>query len=249
MPLVVTSAAGANGDGYGALLAFDDDGRPLGPFTRDARIADPRGLGVSRNDGLLFVNSGTDRVPAIDRDGVVVRDSGPIDGLNPGGGNFGPDGRYYVGLRSARTIMALAPGLDGRDDHMGAGSPGALARSGEIRLARAAASPMNAIQSPRGSLTWADAVTAPTPHRAKCRWTTRIFRSVGPAIRGRLRIRVKSGHKGIAGEIASWQQCLAIQSNSLTRLGTGSDADSSPVSGNRPADSRKECAQFQWDSA
>lgn len=118
MPLVVTSAAGANGDGYGALLAFDDDGRPRGPFTRDARIADPRGLGVSRNDGLLFVNSGTDRVLAIDRDGVVVRDSGPIDGLNPGGGNFGPDGRYYVGLRSARTIMALAPGLDGRDDHI-----------------------------------------------------------------------------------------------------------------------------------
>jgi len=118
MPLVVTSAAGANGDGYGALLAFDDDGRLRGPFTRDARIADPRGLGVSRNDGLLFVNSGTDRVLAIDRVGVVVRDSGPIDGLNPGGGNFGPDGRYYVGLRSARTIMALAPGLDGRDDHI-----------------------------------------------------------------------------------------------------------------------------------
>jgi len=57
MPLLVTSAAGANGDGYGALLAFDDDGAPIGPFTRDSRIADPRGLAVNRKDGLLFINS------------------------------------------------------------------------------------------------------------------------------------------------------------------------------------------------
>jgi hypothetical protein len=118
MPLVVTSAAGANGDGYGALLAFDDDGNALGPFTRDSRIADPRGLAVNLKDGLLFINGATDRVLAIDRNGVVVRDSGPINGLNPGGGNFGPDGRYYVGLRSAHTIMAFTPGLDGRDDHI-----------------------------------------------------------------------------------------------------------------------------------
>jgi hypothetical protein len=44
-------------------------------------------------------------VLAIDRNGVVVRDSGPINGLNPGGGSFGPDGRYYVGLRSARSLL------------------------------------------------------------------------------------------------------------------------------------------------
>ena len=88
MPLVVTSAAGANGDGYGALLAFDDDGKPLGPFSQDSRIADPRGLAVNRRGGLLFINSATDRVLAIDRNGVVVRDSGPINGLNPGGGFY-----------------------------------------------------------------------------------------------------------------------------------------------------------------
>jgi hypothetical protein len=28
-----------------------------------------------------------------------------------GGGDFGPDGRYFVGLRTARTIMAFAPTL------------------------------------------------------------------------------------------------------------------------------------------
>jgi sugar lactone lactonase YvrE len=113
MPLLVTSAAGANGDGYGALLAFDADGAPLGAFSTDSRIADPRGLGVDRERGLLFVNSGSDRVLAFDRQGRVVRDTGPIAGLNPGGGNFGPDGRYYVGLRGARSIMAFEAGLEG----------------------------------------------------------------------------------------------------------------------------------------
>ena len=48
MPLLVTSAAGANGNGYGALLAFDLDGTPLGFFSNDSRIADPRGLAVDR---------------------------------------------------------------------------------------------------------------------------------------------------------------------------------------------------------
>ena len=39
MPLLVTSAAGANGSGYGRLLAFDLDGRLLGTFSNDDRIA------------------------------------------------------------------------------------------------------------------------------------------------------------------------------------------------------------------
>jgi DNA-binding beta-propeller fold protein YncE len=112
MTLLVTSAAGANGDGYGKLLAFDDHGHFLGPFTDDHRIADPRGLAVNVADGLLFLNSGTERILALDRNGQIVRDTGPIEGLNPGGGNFGRDGRYYVGLRSVRTIMAFASRLD-----------------------------------------------------------------------------------------------------------------------------------------
>lgn len=97
MPLLVTSAAGANGHGHGALLAFDLDGRPRRTFSDGSRITDPRGLAVDREEGLLFLNSGADRVLALDRDGRVLRDTGPIGGLNLGGGNFGPDGRYYVG--------------------------------------------------------------------------------------------------------------------------------------------------------
>lgn len=118
MPLLVTSAAGANGDGYGLLLAFDRDGTPLGSFSNDARIVDPRGLGVDRRQELLFLNSGADRILALDRSGKVVRDTDPIEGLNPGGGNFGPDGRYYVGSRSARTIVGFPAALDAPGKHI-----------------------------------------------------------------------------------------------------------------------------------
>ena len=118
MPLLVTSASGANGNGYGTLLAFDLNGRSLGAFSGDSRIADPRGLAVDRDEGLLFLNSGTDRVLALDPNGRVVRDSGPIEGLNPGGANFGPDGRYYVGARSARTIMAFSIGLGATGEYV-----------------------------------------------------------------------------------------------------------------------------------
>jgi DNA-binding beta-propeller fold protein YncE len=117
MPLLVTSASGVNGDGYGALLAFDRNGTPLGVFCNDPRIADPRGLAVHQHEGLLYLNSGRDRVLALDAGGTVVRDTGPIEGLNPGGGNFGPDGRYYVGLRSARTVTAFPRTLDAPSEH------------------------------------------------------------------------------------------------------------------------------------
>jgi DNA-binding beta-propeller fold protein YncE len=111
MNILVTSAAGANGHGYGALLAFDLEGRPLGRFSGDARIVDPRGLAVDDNSGLLFLNSGSNRILALDGNGNVVRDTGPIDRLNPGGGTFGPDRRYYVGSRSARTILTFGSSL------------------------------------------------------------------------------------------------------------------------------------------
>jgi hypothetical protein len=113
MTLLVTSAAGANGAGYGKILAFADDGKLMGVFGDDPRIADPRGLGIDWVDRLLFVNSGSDQILALDRDGVVVRATKAVDGFNPGGGNFGPDGRYCVGLRGERTIMAFARELNG----------------------------------------------------------------------------------------------------------------------------------------
>jgi hypothetical protein len=118
MPLLVTSAAGNNGNGFGTLLAFDLGGENLGPLSDDSRIADPRGMAVNSGEGLLFLNSGTNRILAIDQAGRVIRDTGPIEGLNPGGGNFGPDGRYCVGLRSARTIAAFSVGLDAPGEYI-----------------------------------------------------------------------------------------------------------------------------------
>ena len=118
MTLLVTSAAGANGTGYGKILAFADDGKPIGVFGDDPDIADPRGLGIDGVDKLLFVNSGSNRILALDRNGVIVRASRTVNGLNPGGGNFGPDGRYYVGLRGERTIMAFARQLDSAGEYV-----------------------------------------------------------------------------------------------------------------------------------
>jgi DNA-binding beta-propeller fold protein YncE len=112
MTLLVTSAIGTTGAGYGKILSFTDDGEPIGVFGDDARIVDPRGLGIDRVDKLLFINSGSNRILALGRNGVVVRASRTVDGLNPGGGNFGPDGRYCVGLRDQRTIMAFRRELD-----------------------------------------------------------------------------------------------------------------------------------------
>jgi sugar lactone lactonase YvrE len=125
MTLLVTSAAGANGAGYGKILAFTDD----------PRIVDPRGLGVDPVDRSLFVNSGSNRILALDRNGQVMRATGSVEGLNPGGGNLGPDGRYYVGLRGERTIMAFARQLD---------------RAGEYIL------PLHVVPFPRGFAFGAD---------------------------------------------------------------------------------------------
>ena len=94
MQLLVSSAKGTNGAGYGAVLAFDFVGNALGPFCCDSRVADPRGLSVDSSGDLLYVNNGNDRVLALDQNGQVLRDTGPINALDPGGGVFGPDGRY-----------------------------------------------------------------------------------------------------------------------------------------------------------
>ncbi len=114
--MLVTSASGANGDGYGAILSFTANGALAGPFSQDRRIADPRGLSLGPSGGLVYLNSGDDRVLALGRHGNVALDSGRIDGLDPGGGTFGPDGRYYVGLRRRRTVLALPERLDGEGE-------------------------------------------------------------------------------------------------------------------------------------
>jgi DNA-binding beta-propeller fold protein YncE len=113
MRVIVSSARGANGNGYGAILAFDPADNAWGTFGADGRIVDPRGLCVAPGGDLLHANSGDNRIVALDRTGQIVRDTGPIGDLDLGGGVFGPDGRYYAGSRRLRTVMALPASLDG----------------------------------------------------------------------------------------------------------------------------------------
>jgi DNA-binding beta-propeller fold protein YncE len=116
MRILVTSVSGANGNGYGAILGFATDGEYTGPFSRDPRIADPRGLSLDPSGALVYLNSGDDRILALDLRGNVVHDSGRRRGLDPGGAEFGPDGRYYVTMRRQRTILAMPAARDGEGE-------------------------------------------------------------------------------------------------------------------------------------
>jgi DNA-binding beta-propeller fold protein YncE len=109
---LVTSAGSANGGGHDAVLAFNADGELVGPFSDDPRILDPRGLCIDPSGTLIYLNS-VNRMLALDRSGSVVRDSGPIADLDPGGAVFGPDGRFYVTMRHRQTILGISATLDG----------------------------------------------------------------------------------------------------------------------------------------
>jgi hypothetical protein len=125
-PLLVTSASGANG--YGALLAFDQDGKPLGRFSDDNRVVDPRGLAAEPRSGLLFINS-AERVLALDPAGKVVRDTGVIAG-NPGGGVFWA-GRPVLRRPARRSD---GPGVGARFEEPRRTGPGAWDRTLSSRI-------------------------------------------------------------------------------------------------------------------
>jgi DNA-binding beta-propeller fold protein YncE len=110
--ILVTSASGTNGDGYGTILSFSAGGNLAGPFSDDPRITDPRGMSLSPAGDLIYVTSGNDRVLALDTNGNVTLDSGRKEGLDGGGGTFAPDGRYCLTLRRRGTILAVPPQLD-----------------------------------------------------------------------------------------------------------------------------------------
>jgi hypothetical protein len=58
MRILVTSASGASGNGYGAILGFGSEGEFTGPFSSDPRITDPRGLSLDPSGALVYLNPG-----------------------------------------------------------------------------------------------------------------------------------------------------------------------------------------------
>ena len=160
MRILVTSASGANGNGYGAILGFGPEGEFTGPFSSDPRIADPRGLALNPSGALVYLNSGDDRVLALDLHGNVVRDSGRIPGLDPGGAEFGPDGRYCVTMRRQRTILAMPAALD-REGNSSCRRASSRSRAGSASRATAGSTSPQASRRPDKATTPSSCSTAP----------------------------------------------------------------------------------------
>lgn len=106
--ILVTSASGANGDGYGAILSFDAEGRALGPFSTDRRIADPSGLasgvgpsGEGDNTILGFDRDGTLRAPRL----VTDPDLSPLDLVVAPNGNIVVASESPFGAPDAATSV------------------------------------------------------------------------------------------------------------------------------------------------
>ncbi len=115
MQIVVSSASGG---GFGAVLKLETERAIDFAFSHDSRIEDPRGLHIHPGGAHLYVNSGNDRVLLLDAAGTITAATPSIPGLNPGGGVVALDGRYCVGSRTMRTIIAFPSDLHGSGEQL-----------------------------------------------------------------------------------------------------------------------------------
>ena len=98
-------------EAHGAMLGFDPAGELIGPFCSDPRIVGPaRSIARSVRRSHLSQQRRRPRVGARSARSCGTR-FWTGTGLNPGGGTFGPDCRYYLGLRSRRRILGWPPPL------------------------------------------------------------------------------------------------------------------------------------------
>jgi DNA-binding beta-propeller fold protein YncE len=107
--LLVTSAAAAKGTIRNGVFRFDPlSGECEGEFGRGAGIGDPRGVRLSPDGRIVLVNDGDDRILKFAaNNGAFLGMLAELPGLTPGGGKFGSDGRYYVGARTQKSVVAL----------------------------------------------------------------------------------------------------------------------------------------------
>ena len=114
MRTFISSAGIPVADGFSCLFVFDPQtcSQP-GNFGRGSGIKDPRGIRLDPTGKRLFVNNGDHRILALEvATGQLLQATAAIPNLDPGGGNFGPDGRYYVGSRQGGTIVSFDPDLN-----------------------------------------------------------------------------------------------------------------------------------------
>ena len=109
--ILVSSAARATGAVRDGVFRFDAaTGRFLGPFGQGVEISDPRGLRLSPDGTYVVVSNGDNRILTLDAQTGSFLGAWPlVDGLDPGGGKFGWDGRYYVGSRTQKSLIAFDP--------------------------------------------------------------------------------------------------------------------------------------------
>ena len=107
--LLVTSASYAAGPVSNGVFRFNPvSGEMLGPFGCGAKIVDPRGIRLNPKGDHVVVNNGDDKLIVFDaKSGNYFGELASVPGLNPGGSKFGRDGRYYVGSRSKKTVVAI----------------------------------------------------------------------------------------------------------------------------------------------
>lgn len=107
--ILVSSAAAASGAVRDGVFRFDaETGRLEGSFGDGVGIRDPRGIRLSPDGAYVVVNNGDDRILKLDaKTGVLVKGLPRLPGLNPGGGKFDWDGRYYVGSRTLKRVIAF----------------------------------------------------------------------------------------------------------------------------------------------
>lgn len=107
--MLVTSASYGTGDHKNGVFRFDAvTGKYLGTFGSGAQITDPRGIRLTPQGDRVMVNNGDDRILMFNaKTGTFAGQLPLFKNLDPGGSKFGKDGRYYVGARKSKSIVAF----------------------------------------------------------------------------------------------------------------------------------------------
>jgi hypothetical protein len=117
MHMIVTSASGASGNGYGAILGFGPEGEFTGWFSSDPRIADPAVCPLTRQAHSSTRTAATTEYWRLNSTGTSAR-LGVDARTRPGRRRVRPDGRSCVTMRRQRAILAMPAALDSEGEFL-----------------------------------------------------------------------------------------------------------------------------------